>query len=315
MLSPVFLGSSKNSNSIDNAVKMLQHRYNTRSKAPSCDLVVGGNIVPVKIKTSQPSATGQPDHRKGSKQIKLQETGAVSMPITSEPAEDTPKLITLPAELQTIIYQPLLFHFEWIWIRMFMASRTEKTVRWQVETRVQGRQRSRPALLSVCKYLRSFATPLYLAGNTFAMASADWDDHKIGLLRKMWGEEDVKQIREVQYMIEVDIRYICFSKRGYLSLEKTEDVRVAIHMHLLRNGTLVLSVRSDGTIEYRTLPSGAICHCKLEKIATNLHHQGGDNRRLFEMMAECEKYDKATASVQKCPRCNLSALINIKLRR
>ncbi|KAK4500051.1 hypothetical protein PRZ48_008237 [Zasmidium cellare] len=270
------------------------------------------NTPPKMTQQSPFSATGQPDRQSVAKRMKLQDTLSTLLVLDPpQPVEATPMMFTLPDELQVMIYQPLLREFNRIWLRLFVASRAEKSIRWQVDTFVKHRRQSRPALLSVCKYLRSFATPMYFASNTFAMILEDWTAQKFDILRKIWGEDDVKRIRSVQYMVKIYIRY---HPRNWGGREKTEDVLVAIRTDLLQNGTLVLSLHSSGTTRSRVLRRGLICHCELEKSATSLRQESKDNGRLFQMMAECEKFDKAMASVTKCPHCNLPALVDVELR-
>ncbi|KAF2169025.1 hypothetical protein M409DRAFT_52996 [Zasmidium cellare ATCC 36951] len=296
---------------------MHDHRYNTRSKVPGSGPEPSGSSDPSQKttkKTSQLPATKQPDPQKRATRPKFQATSSVSALTAPVPGEATPRLFTLPDELQTIIYKHLVLEPLCIWIRVFLASRTEKTDCWKIRTAVQQRHKDKPALLSVCKYLRSFASPIYLAGNTFAVVSTDWKPQNIEMLRKMWGE-CVKHIRSIEYMITVSVRFVDRENFPPPGRNKSEYVGVGINIKLLQSGTLVFKVSSSGSRESENLPSGEICHCALDRIALTLRNEATDDRRLFEMMAECKKYHRATASGGECSRCSLPALTNIDLRR
>ncbi|KAK4500033.1 hypothetical protein PRZ48_008219 [Zasmidium cellare] len=268
---------------------MPKRRYQTRSTAHGADSEASGSEAPSKTTKEPPKSTEkQPHCQRGVKRVKLQATSDAALMVPQQ-APATPRLFTLPAELQTMIYEYLVLEPGCIGISMRKVGQTSKTQRWELDTFIEHPDETRgihkPALLSVCRYLRSFAAPIYFTGNTFGIGAMEFNLKFVEVLWKMWGE-NVKHIRNIDYLYRIRVPYFC-KKYGY---ERKELVGVTVNMKLLESGKINLSLRTSST-DTEDLGSDEICQCELDGVVTLLQNQGNDNRRLFEIMTHYKQDD------------------------
>ncbi|KAK4500052.1 hypothetical protein PRZ48_008238 [Zasmidium cellare] len=303
--------------------RMHPHPYNTRSKASSAQREsnidephqLAPSVTTVAVGTSTRSRTPAKKRRsvkqRDAQQVAapelLQTNTAISASTESRIATEVSLLFTLPAELQTLVYEYAVVENEPVHLHSFVANIQGKTHLWRMTYRVNGQFTSRPAILAVCRYLRSFVTPIFFSENTFSVsATSQYQVGGLAAMPRMLGEY-ARHIRSFECLVKIGIKYRDWT---YVNpgVTKSDSVFITIKMKLLPGGTLVLHRCSYGTHEMGNLPEGEMCVCDLYRAAAVMVHEGKDFRRFFEMTRYCASIHRGGVWVKTCTRCNRPSL-------
>lgn len=178
-----------------------------------------------------------------------------------------------------------------------------------------GEKKIRPPLTAVCKYLRSFVTPIYLAGNTFSDGYALSGPRNCGTVEKgiknftalarIWGD-DFKHMRSVCRRASVPIRWV--NKKKW----REDRVVITTSVKLFDGGEPVLKRHSSKTMESGFMPRGGICRCELEAAVAAMGPGARDIRRLWEIAGLCQPERRHWADVEICGECQLHRLVLVE---
>lgn len=208
-------------------------------------------------------------------------------------------LFTLPFELQVSTYEDVVSSADPIGISILKHPEKlgpQQQQRWRVVLSVRNAQTSRPPILAVCKYLRSFVAPIYLSCNTIVSRGCIGFCSNVqarDVLRQRWGDYEQR------------LRHICIqSWVGILHKASKYWVRIITDMRLMA-GTLVITRRHEGASGF---PAGEICQCGLQSVVAASSHKDNNGRRLMEVAKVCATEDQARAHAKTCPQCRCLCL-------